>query len=562
MKILILGGYGTFGGRVAQLLADDPGLMLLITGRSLVKAEAFCARLRTGAGRLPLSFDRDGDVKTQLRQLRPDLIIDASGPFQAYGDDPYRVVKAAVDLGISYLDLADGADFVNGIDQFDAAARVRDIFVLSGASSFPLLTAAVVRRLTQDMARVEAITGGIAPSPDPAAVGQNVLRAIADYAGKPTPLLRDGRRVVGYALTDAKRYTIAPPGRLPLDSRRFSLVQVPDLHVLPALWPELTSLWLGAGPVPAILHRALNGLAWMVRLRLLPSLLRFAGLFYRALHVLSWGEHRGGMFVSVEGTTVAGERLQRSWHLLAEGDDGPFIPSMAAAALVRRCLDGRRPAAGARSAAADLELDDYAPLFARRAIVTGVRESTPHSHRLPLYRRILGDAWMSLPEPLRAVHDLGDRLTADGIAVVERGCGLLARTIAALFRFPPSGRDVPVTVEFERRADREIWRRTFAGRTFSSVHSAGTGRCDHLLVERFGPFAFALALVLDDDRLRLVLRRWSILGLPLPLWLAPRGESYEATEAGRFCFYVEIGHPLTGPIVRYRGWLVTATDIR
>jgi hypothetical protein len=31
-------------------------------------------------------------------------------------------------------------------------------------------------------------------------------------------------------------------------------------------------VWIGAGPVPEILHRALNGLAWLVRLRLLPSL--------------------------------------------------------------------------------------------------------------------------------------------------------------------------------------------------------------------------------------------------------------------------------------------------
>ena len=43
MKILILGGYGVFGGRLARLLADRPDLELLICGRNLAAAAAFCA---------------------------------------------------------------------------------------------------------------------------------------------------------------------------------------------------------------------------------------------------------------------------------------------------------------------------------------------------------------------------------------------------------------------------------------------------------------------------------------------------------------------------------------
>src|SRR5690242_2489778 len=42
MKVLILGGYGTFGGRLAQLLADEARLTLIIAGRSRAKAQAFC----------------------------------------------------------------------------------------------------------------------------------------------------------------------------------------------------------------------------------------------------------------------------------------------------------------------------------------------------------------------------------------------------------------------------------------------------------------------------------------------------------------------------------------
>jgi hypothetical protein len=555
LTVLILGGYGTFGGRLAQLLADDPRINLVIAGRSRDKAAAFCARLHARASAVPLAFDREGDVEAQLGSVRPDIVVDATGPFQRYGRESYRVVSAALATGVNYLDLADGSDFVKGIARFDDEARRRDLFVLSGVSSFPVLTAAAVRVLSKDMARVDSITGGIAPSPY-AGVGLNVIRAIAGYAGKPVQVLRDGRMTIGYALTRTRRYTIAPPGRLPLQPIRFSLVDVPDLKVLPELWPGLRSVWMGAGPVPEVLHRALNLLAWMVRFKLLPSLLPLAPLIYRVINVVRWGEHRGGMFVSVEGVTKDGQAIERSWHLLAEGDDGPLIPSMAAAAIIRGCRAGRRPAAGARSAAADLELSDYEPLFKERTIYTGFREPLPVD--APLYRRVLGGAWQSLPPPLAAMHDLAGDLTAEGVATVERGRGALARLVGLLFRFPRSGEAVPVKVSFRAAHGREHWRRSFAGRSFASVQFAGRGRCERLLCESFGPVTFGLALVMDDGKLRLVLRRWSFLGLPLPLVLAPRADAYESADDGRFNFHVEISHALTGLIVRYRGWLQPA----
>jgi hypothetical protein len=342
---------------------------------------------------------------------------------------------------------------------------------------------------------------------------------------------------------------------------------------------------MGAGPVPEIWHRALNGLAWLVRLKLLPSLSPFAALMYRTMSVLSWGEHRGGMFVAVQGSGSGGERIGRSWHLLAEGDDGPLIPSMAAAAIIRHCLAGRSPAVGARAAATDLELADYEPLFARRRISTGCWQelpatkalsgeacpgprsgvdfrfaaenaSTQQDNGLSLYRRLLGEAWNLLPGPLQAMHDLDSERTAQGVAVVERGSGLLASLVARVIGFPPAGQDIPVIVSFRARDGREHWQRTFAGRSFASIQEQGRGRFERLICERFGPLNFGMALVLEEGRMRLVMRRWSCCGIPLPRALAPRSNSYEFAQDGRFHFHVEIGHPLTGLIVGYRGWLV------
>jgi saccharopine dehydrogenase-like NADP-dependent oxidoreductase len=44
-KILILGGYGVFGGRLAELLQTDARLSLIVAGRSVEKACAACASM-------------------------------------------------------------------------------------------------------------------------------------------------------------------------------------------------------------------------------------------------------------------------------------------------------------------------------------------------------------------------------------------------------------------------------------------------------------------------------------------------------------------------------------
>ncbi len=545
MKVLILGGYGVFGGRLAQLLAGD-GLDLLIAGRDLTKAQAFCANFAGSAQ--PIRADRATIAET-LTTHHPDILIDASGPFQDYGPTPYAVLQACIAHQTNYMDFADGADFVDGVAQFDAAARQAGVFALSGVSSFPVLTAAVLREMAKTM-EITTVTGGIAPSPY-AGVGMNVLRAVLGYAGAPVQLVRNGQPATGRGLAETTRYTVAPPGALPLRNTLFSLVDVPDLRAIPAAMPDLQSLWMGAGPVPEPLHRLLITLARLRAALHLPSLSPLAPLCYHVLNTVKYGEHRGGMFIEAQGHSD-GQPVTRSWHMLAEGDDGPLIPSMAIAALIRRCIAGQPPAPGARSGIDALTLDDYATLFGSRAITTGWRD-TPSG---PLYRQILGSAFDTLPQPLQDLHRPGPHAEWSGRATVQRGTSRLASLVARLFSFPKSGADIPVTVTFTTAPDgTETWARNFAGRPMVSTQSAGTHRNQHLITERFGPFAFGLALVTDGPRLRIIPRRWTLFGLPLPRALMPRGDSYEMEQDGKFRFHVEIDLPLIGPVVTYDGWL-------
>ncbi|KQZ64498.1 saccharopine dehydrogenase [Sphingopyxis sp. Root1497] len=548
MKILILGGYGVFGGRLAELLADCADLDLLIAGRDRQRAEGFCAAYRGQARVIPLQLDRR-DIADALTVQQPDLVVDASGPFQDYGADGYRVIEACIAAGVDYLDFADGADFVFGVSRFDAAAKAAGVFVLSGVSSFPALTAAVLRDMAKTM-EIRTVDGGIAPSPY-AGIGLNVMRAVVGYAGAPVKLRRAGKDGHGTGLAESLRFTVAVPGRLPLRNIHFSLVDVPDLQVLPPAYPALTDIWMGAGPVPEILHRILNLLAKARSTLRLPSLEPLSRLFYWVLNRMKFGEHRGGMFIRARGQ-ADGVPVERSWHLLAEGDDGPYIPSMAIEAIVRKLLAGIRPEPGARSSIDALDLADFEALFAPRSIHTGFRADEPDA---PFYRRILGSAFDALPPRVRELHASEAARRWRGVAEVRRGKSPLARLAAAIIGFPKAADAVPVTVTFTPEAKGERWTRDFGGRRFTSLQYAGSGKNAFLLVERFGPAAFAMALVVDGDRMRLVPRRWSLLGVPMPRFLMPGGPSFETDADGKFEFNVEIRLPLAGLIVAYRGTL-------
>ena len=548
MKILILGGYGVFGGRLVQLLADLPQLELLVAGRTLAAAEAFCMAYRGQSTLRPLRVDRQQLAPT-LQAERPDLVVDASGPFQDYGSQRYAAIEACIAAGIDYLDFADAADFVSGVPQFDAQARAAGVYVLSGVSSFPVLTAAVLRVMATRM-DILSVEGGIAPSPY-AGIGLNVMRAVVGYAGSPVKLRRGGRDGHGVGLAESRRFTVAVPGRIPLRNLHFSLVDVPDLQVLPPEHPTLTDIWIGAGPVPEILHRILNLLAKARQHLRLPSLEPCSRLLYTVLNLMKFGEHRGGMIVRALGVRD-GAPVRQSWHLLAEADDGPYIPSMAIEALIRKQLAGERPAPGARPATHALELTDYDRVFAGRTIHTGFRQDMPGAS---LYQRVLGEAYSQLPAAVQALHAPGAARCWKGRARVQRGRGLLSRLLGVVFGFPAAGEQVPVSVAFAPEAGGERWTRTFAGRCFSSLQTEGRGRNEALLVERFGAVSVALAIVVDGGRLQLVPRRWSLMGIPLPRALLPGDDSFEYEVDGRFVFDVEIGAPWVGRIVHYRGTL-------
>lgn len=562
-----------FGRRLVQYLADVPSLTLIVAGRSLPKSKAVVEDLQQSGGAMLIAqaLDRDDDLARVLSSLRPDIVVDASGPFQRYHDaagaaaEKYHVARAAISAGINYVDLADGSRFVDGIKVLDTAARAAGVTVVSGLSTFPVLTNGVLNAIAVQGVTAHAVRVGIAPSPF-AGVGRNVIAAIGSYAGERIRVWLDGRMQDRTGLGVHWRTAIGIPGQSSLPRVRFSLVDVPEYRVLQNCHPELRSIKVGAGLRPPLVHGITVALAWLRAHRLFPPLDVIATPMSLASRYVRWGVDRGGLVVDVDGVDPEGQPCHARWSLLADGAAGPRIPVMVAATFILHRARGADASPGAFAGHEIAGLADYEPWFAREGIQTHLQITATSQAGMveeqsrPLYRRVLEDAFDRLPAAVRDLHEVTVRRRFSGRASVTGARGLIAWVVARIVGFPRDMEDIPVAVTLEREGEKEIWRRDFNGQKFHSIQYVGAGRYEGMLVEQFGPMRFGLAVLSDATTLRLDVMRWDFLGLPLPSMLAPRCDAFEQEVDGVFRFSVQISLPIFGMLVHYRGHLRPEAD--
>ncbi|MCG7629093.1 DUF4166 domain-containing protein [Epibacterium sp. MM17-32] len=554
-RVLVLGGYGVFGGRLSAALARQGGIEVLVAGRSLHHAEAHCAV----HGGTPISLDRSSrSLATDVAALRPRIVIDAAGPFQAYGDAPYALAHAALACGAHYIDLSDDARFSAGISELDTDARRKGCVVLSGASSVPGLSSAAVKDLAAGLTQIDRIESAILPG-NRAPRGLSVIHAILAQVGQPIPITRGSlpAQVTGWSGT--RRETLSLPGRASLH-RWAAHMGAPDLQLFPGYFNARTVLFRAGLELP-LLHHGLRILGLPVRMGWIRSLAPLAPMLRRCAQAFeTFGSDRGGMSVELRGRTTSGQYETRRWTLIAGAGDGPEVPTLVAQALCRRLLCRDRPAAdlpaGARACLCEVSLADI--LAAARGL--DIQTATQTTPIQPVFRTALGSGFAALPAAVQALHDTVDASRWQGTATVTTGAHPLARIIRRLIGFPAAGQDVPVQVDVLREGAREIWVRRFGHKRFRSILAPFGTPGDGTVTERFGPLCFVIALRQTAGRLAYPVTRGWCLGLPLPRRLLPRSDAVEyADPAGAFCFDVAVRLPLIGLIVRYRGRLTPTT---
>lgn len=377
MRILILGGYGLFGGRITRALAGDAGLHVLVAGRDAGKAQAFCAGIAAPQAVLePVAVDTAApDLAERLRRLAPTVVIDTAGPFQ--GRD-HRVAEAVLAAGAHCIDLADGRDYVNGIGAVDAAARAAGRRVISGASSVPGLHAAVIDALLPRFSRLETVETAIFPG-NRTPRGWATTLSILGYAGRPYRCLIDGawRQVHGWQ--SLRRLRVPELDGSGAAARWVARCEIPDLDLLPARYPTLRTVEFRAGLELRRMHFGLWLATWAVRtgraLGLPVDLRRIARPLYRlSEHWQHTGSDTGGMRVRVGGQGHDGAPLHVTWTLIARNGDGPQIPATAAVLLARKLLRGELPGAGATACVGLFSLEEFLDTLAGYRVEVHVRE--------------------------------------------------------------------------------------------------------------------------------------------------------------------------------------------
>ena len=353
-RVLIIGGYGFFGQRLANRLARMRAVHLLIAGRHLDRAQALTRQIEqagcvaTVEG-VALDID-DSHFAEHLAALHPQIVVHTSGPFQ---DQDYHVAEACISIGAHYVDLADGRRFVCDITRLDAAAKAAGVLVVSGASSVPALSAAAVESLAADFARVDAIDIGINPG-NRTERGLATVRAILGYCGAPFIVRRDGVEKSAIGWLSSRRVSYPRP----VGMRYIADCDVPDLELLPLRYPNVRDVSFGGGVELSLLHFGMQVLAWCRYRGPVRDWSRHA-VWLKAVSdwFLRFGTADGAMHVFVRGNVGNGHANERRWFLVATDGDGPYVPTLAAAAMVRAIMDGRTVARGAMSCVGLLPLD-------------------------------------------------------------------------------------------------------------------------------------------------------------------------------------------------------------
>ncbi len=352
-KVLILGGYGTFGSRIARELCHQ-SYHVIINGRHSKSANALRKQLikeHTNAQIDVACFDIYHDLAPQLKQLKPTLVIHTCGPFQ--GQDT-RTAKTIISAGIHYIDLADGRDYVKQMMDLDPLAKRHGVTAITAASTVPALSSAALMSL-QKQHQIESfqqVKIGISPG-QKTARGYATAQAVLSYIGQALAPWR-GNRKTHYGWQDI--YLQKYPT---ISNRLMSNCEAADLDFLPDYFP-IQQLHFAAGMESKLLHGLIWLCSWLVRIGLPLRLTQHTSKLLKASRWFDFlGTTDGGMHVDIEAVNTHGETLHKTWYIIAKNNCGPHIPAVPAIIMTKKILGAVVNKPGVRPCINEISLSEY-----------------------------------------------------------------------------------------------------------------------------------------------------------------------------------------------------------
>lgn len=350
-KVLILGGYGTFGSRIARRLAASDGIHVSVGGRSASQAKDFAASLTPNAVGMQVDINDITQLRSKLRENNIDTVIHTAGPFQQAN---YDVARCIIESNCNYIDLADARDYICNFHNLNDIAIRHNVVAVTGASSVPGISSALVDHIKPSFASIEAIDMGISPG-NQTPRGVATVAAILSYAGKPITVTRNNAQAVITGWSDTSPMTYPPP----IGRRYISNCDIADLELFPSYY-NCPTVTFKAGLELPILQYATVAMAKLVSVGVISNLATYA----RPLKELSeyfkyFGSTAGAMHVRVRGVDANGNRMVHRVYLCAasrnnttlantsEAVAGPEIPCTPAVILAQMLATGKTLRAGA-----------------------------------------------------------------------------------------------------------------------------------------------------------------------------------------------------------------------
>jgi saccharopine dehydrogenase-like NADP-dependent oxidoreductase len=220
-RIVVFGGYGTFGAIVCRELAALDHAVT-VAGRDRERAGALARAL--GAGHSAVAADAS-DGEACRRALEGHAVaVCCAGPFSALGD---ALLAACVESSVHYVDIADDRAYVARGRGWDARFRAAGRAAVFGCSSLPGLSAALATRARAaypdrpHAARATLFIGNRNPK------GVAAVQSMAQALGRPVAAPPGGLTVFG----DPERVRLPPP----FGERVVRTIDTPDYDLLPSL---------------------------------------------------------------------------------------------------------------------------------------------------------------------------------------------------------------------------------------------------------------------------------------------------------------------------------------
>ncbi|MFE4107058.1 saccharopine dehydrogenase family protein [Almyronema epifaneia] len=150
--VLILGGTGRIGSRVAEDLLTYTQAALTLSGRTartqFQLKQQYPQRVRL------IALDLAHLTALRSAIAAHDLVIHCAGPF-SYRDE--RVLQACIDLGKAYIDVADNPPYVKKALSLRSQAQAAGVTAILSTGVFPGISNSLVRQGIEQLDQAEAV---------------------------------------------------------------------------------------------------------------------------------------------------------------------------------------------------------------------------------------------------------------------------------------------------------------------------------------------------------------------------------------------------------------------